>query len=135
MSNGELPVGVFDSENQSKAAFDAAHVAGSEAMRGATSELATYRAALVREVVEASGLKRVSTDGLRYILDGVREYRPPPRASLAVADIRQFRNYLLDEDARLRKALDPVDGVGEGARVDLVRKIEHTTKSILALQR
>ncbi len=92
---------VFAFDGRGKGSFDETHIVGSEIVRGTPAPEAVDRARRVRNIVELVGEPEVSTDSIRFILDGLRGVRPGDR--LSDRELRQFRDHIREEAGRLKR--------------------------------
>ena len=74
-----------------KGEFDKNHITGTETMRGADPGMAKWRGDIVADVVRRAEVDTVTTDSIRYILDGIRDYGPNDR--IPAHDIDLFVEY------------------------------------------
>lgn len=93
-------VSVFSFAGTQKGTFDETHVVGSEVTRGTPSELAVDRARRVRNIIELVGEPKVSTDSIRYILDGLRDVEKGDK--LSTKQLRDFREHITEEASRIK---------------------------------
>lgn len=85
-------VKVYSYAGEDRGIFDATHIVGSEVIRGTGSETAIDRAFRARNIVELASEGAVSTDSIRYVLDGLRDVKPGDH--LSEDEIRQFKHHV-----------------------------------------
>jgi hypothetical protein len=111
-------VKVLSFAGEDRGVFDATHIAGSEVIRGVGSETAIDRAFRARNIVELASPGIVSTDSIRYVLDGLRDVKPGDH--LSDEEIRLFKEHIQksEKPAIRRKRGDRV-GEEEHREIDL----------------
>jgi hypothetical protein len=85
-------VKVVSFSGEDRGTFDATHIVGSEVIRGVGTEVAIDRGFRARDIVELASAGMVSTDSIRYVLDGLREVKPGEY--LKEDDLRLFKEHV-----------------------------------------
>jgi len=110
-------VKVVSFSGDDRGTFDATHIVGSEVIRGVGTEVAIDRGFRTRDIVELASPGVVSTDSIRYVLDGLREVKPGEY--LKEEDLRLFKEHVLNAGrGPAAKALRQAAGAGH-REVDL----------------
>lgn len=113
-SGPQKPPEVYAFSGERKGTFDPTHVTGSAAEYGIATEKAIDHGERVRNIVELVGEPIITTDSIRYILDGLR--RIEPGAAVTDEELRSFRDHIRENAARLREKLQEQNG---GIQVDM----------------
>jgi hypothetical protein len=111
----QKPPEVFSFSGEPKGTFDSTHVTGSATEHGISGEKAVDHGTRVRNIVELVGEPVITTDSIRYILDGLRRMEPGVPAT--DEDLRRFRDHIRENTARLNEKLKEQDG-GDDIDVD-----------------